>query len=353
MRIDSICVFVFLICDVSEHLFAFFFLPLENMTSLHFLRSTCSQAVFLEAKMKSAGRSVFKICRCYSVTQSCPTLCDPMDCSTPGFPVLHYLPEFAQTHVHWVSDAIQPSHPLSSPSPTALSLSQQQGCFPVSQFYASGGQSIGISASASVLPVHIQGWLIFFRMDWSDLAVQETLSLWYHDLKAPVRCLSALFMVQLSRPCTATGNTMALTVRTSVGKVTSLLLNILSRFVIASLPRNKHLFISWLQSPSAVIFGAKKTKSVTVFTFSLSVNVCHEVMGPDAIIWVFLMLSFKANFSLSSLTLVEMLFSSSSLSAIIAVSSAYLRLWYFSWQSWFQLVIHLAQHLPWCTLHIS
>ena len=129
MRIDSICVFVFLICDVSEHLFAFSFLPLENMTSLHFLRSTCSQAVFLEAKMKSAGRSVFKICRCYSVTQSCPTLCDPMDCSTPGFPVLHYLPEFAQTHVHGVSDAIQPSHPLSSPSPSALSLSQHQGLF--------------------------------------------------------------------------------------------------------------------------------------------------------------------------------------------------------------------------------
>ena len=69
MRIDSICVFVFLICDVLEHLFAFSFLPLENMTSLYFLRSTCSQAVFLEAKMKSAGRSVFKICGCYSVTR--------------------------------------------------------------------------------------------------------------------------------------------------------------------------------------------------------------------------------------------------------------------------------------------
>ena len=84
-------------------------------------------------------------------------LCDPMDCSTPGFPLLHYLPEFAQTHVHWVSDAIQPSHPLLPPSPLALNLSQHQS-FPVSWFFASGGQSIGASASASVLPMNIQGW---------------------------------------------------------------------------------------------------------------------------------------------------------------------------------------------------
>ena len=82
-------------------------------------------------------------------------LCDPMDCNTPGFPVLHYLPEFAQTHVHQVSDAIQPSHPLSSPSPPALNLTQHQS-FPMSQFFASGGHSIGVSASASVLPMNIQ-----------------------------------------------------------------------------------------------------------------------------------------------------------------------------------------------------
>ena len=92
-----------------------------------------------------------------SVAQSCLTLCKPMDCSMPGFTVLHQLPELAQTHVHQVGDAIQPPHPLSSPSPPAFSLSQHQDLStPVCQFFASGGQSIGISASASVLPMNIQ-----------------------------------------------------------------------------------------------------------------------------------------------------------------------------------------------------
>ena len=91
-----------------------------------------------------------------SVTQSCPTLCIPMDCSMPSLPVCNQLPEFTQTHVHLVGDAIQPSHPLLSPFLPALSLSQHQGLFPVSQFFASGGQSIGISVSASVLPANIQ-----------------------------------------------------------------------------------------------------------------------------------------------------------------------------------------------------
>ena len=81
-----------------------------------------------------------------------------MHCSTPGFPVLHRLPEFAQTHVHWVGDAIQPSHPLSSPCPPAFNLSQHQGLFLMSWLFASGGQSIGASASASVLPINIQYW---------------------------------------------------------------------------------------------------------------------------------------------------------------------------------------------------
>ena len=99
-----------------------------------------------------------------SVAQSCPILCDPMGCSTPGFPVHHQLPEFAQTHVHRIGDAIQPSHPLLSPSPPAFSLSQHQGSFLVSQFFASGGQSIGASASASVLPMNIQDW---FPLGWT------------------------------------------------------------------------------------------------------------------------------------------------------------------------------------------
>ena len=93
-----------------------------------------------------------------SVAQSCPTLCDLVDYSTPGFPVLHYLQEFAQTHVHWVSDAIQASHLLSSPSPPVLNLSQHQGSSPVSQLFASGGQNIGASASASIFSMNIQSW---------------------------------------------------------------------------------------------------------------------------------------------------------------------------------------------------
>ena len=106
--------------------------------------------VITKVKMRSFWIS------CCSVTQSFPTLCKPMDCST-GFPVLHYLPEFVQTHVHWVSEAIQPSHPLSPPSP-ALNLSQHQGLFQMSQLFESGGQSVGTSASASVLPMNIQDW---------------------------------------------------------------------------------------------------------------------------------------------------------------------------------------------------
>ena len=99
-----------------------------------------------------------------SVPQSCLTLCNSMDCSTPGFPVHHQLPELAQTHVHQVSDAIQPSHRLSSPSPPAFNLSQHQGIFQCVSSLPSGGQSTGISASASVLPMNIQDW---FPLGWT------------------------------------------------------------------------------------------------------------------------------------------------------------------------------------------
>ena len=117
---------------------------------------------------------------------------------------------------------------------------------------------------------------------------------------------------------------IALTRQTFVGKVMSLLLNMLSRLVITFLPRSKCLLISWLQSPSAVILEPRKIKSVTVSTVSPSIS--HEVMGPDATIFVFWMLSFKPTFSLSYFTFIKRLFSSSSLSAIRVVSSAYLRL---------------------------
>ena len=121
-----------------------------------------------------------------------------------------------------------------------------------------------------------------------------------------------------------TGKTIALTRPTFVGKVMSLLLNMLSRLVITFLPRSKRLLISWLQSPSAVILEPQKRKSDTVSTVSPSIS--HEVMGPDAMMLVFWMLSFKPTFSLSSFTFIKRLFSSSSLSAIWGVSSAYLRL---------------------------
>ena len=110
-------------------------------------------------------------CRC-SVTESCLTFCDPMNCSTPGFLVLHYLPEFAQIHVHWVSDAILPSHLPSSPSPPVLNLSQHESLsFPMSRFFPSNSQSIGVSASASVLPVNTQD---LFSLGLSDLISLES-----------------------------------------------------------------------------------------------------------------------------------------------------------------------------------
>ena len=131
-------------------------------------------------------------------------------------------------------------------------------------------------------------------------------------------------MVQLSRPYMTTGKAIALTRWTFVGKVMSLLFNMLSRFVLDFLPRSKCLLISWLQSPSAVIFEPKKRKSVTVSTVSPSIR--HEVRGPNAMILVFLMLSFKPAFLLSSFIFIKSLFSSPSLSTIRVVSSAYLRL---------------------------
>ena len=122
-----------------------------------------------------------------------------MDCSTPGLPVHHQLPEFTQTYVHWVGDAIQSSHPLSSPSSRLQSFSTS-GSFPVSQFFTSGSQSIGVSASPSVLPVNIQDWFSF-RIDWFELlAIQGILKnlLQHHSSKASVLWHSVFFIVQLS-----------------------------------------------------------------------------------------------------------------------------------------------------------
>ena len=146
-----------------------------------------------------------------SVAQSCPTVCNPMDCSTPGLPVHHQLLKFTQTHVHWVGDTIQPLHPLSSPSPPPFNISQHQG-LQMSQFFASVGQNIGVSASTSVLPVNTQTDLL--RVDWLDLlAVQGTLKslLQHHSSKASILRHSAFFIVQLSHPYMTTAKTIALT----------------------------------------------------------------------------------------------------------------------------------------------
>ena len=137
-------------------------------------------------------------CCCCSVVHSCLTLCNSMDCSMPGFPVLHHLPELDQTHVHWVGDAIQPSHPLLIvPFSSCLQSLPASGSFLMSRLFESGGQSIGASALASVFPMNR---VDFLRTDWLDLlAVQGTLKSLFqqHNLKASVLQCSAFFIVQL------------------------------------------------------------------------------------------------------------------------------------------------------------
>ena len=179
-----------------------------------------------------------------SVPQSYPTLFDSVDCSTPGFPVLHILPEFAQTHVHWVGDAIQPSHSLPPSSPPALSLSQQR--------VFSSESTLRIrwpkywSFSFSVISSNEYLGLISFRIDWFDLlAVQGTLKslCQQHSSKASILWCSAFLMVWLSHLYMTTGKTIALTILNSVIKVMSLLFKTVPSFVIACFPKSKRLLI--------------------------------------------------------------------------------------------------------------
>ena len=168
-----------------------------------------------------------------------------MNRSTPGLPVHHQLPEFTQTHVHWVGDAIQLSHPLPSPSSPTFNLSRQVGnalCIRWPKYW---------SFSFNISPSNEYSGLISFRMDWFDLLkVQRTLKslLQHHSPKASILQCSAFFMVQLSHPHMTTGKTIPLTRWIFVDKVMSLLLNMLSRLVITFFPRSKRLLISWLQS---------------------------------------------------------------------------------------------------------
>ena len=126
-----------------------------------------------------------------SVAQLCPTLCDLMDCSTPGLPVHQQLQELAQTHVHRIGDAIQPSHPLSSPSSSCLQSFPASGSFPMSQLFASGGQGTGVSASVSVLPMNIQGWLSSTQEEWLPPYTEaswDSEALWGFEEEEELQC---------------------------------------------------------------------------------------------------------------------------------------------------------------------
>ena len=207
-----------------------------------------------------------------SVAQLCLILCDPMDCSMPGLPVHHQLLESTLTHVHQVGDALQPSHPLLSPSPPDLNLSSIRGFSNESALCIRGPKYWSFSFNISPSSEHPE--LISFRMNWLDLlAVQGTLKslLQHHSPKASILRCSAFFIVQLSHPYMTTGKTIALIKRPFVDKVMSLLLNMLSSLVITFLPKSKHLLISWLQSPSAMILEPRKIKSATVSTVSPSI----------------------------------------------------------------------------------
>ena len=211
-----------------------------------------------------------------------------MDCSMPGFPVYHKLLELAQ--LMSIESVMPSNHPN-----LCYFLLLLPSIFP----------SIRISSNESVLCIRWPkywsfsfninpssehpGLLISFRTDWLDLlAVQGTLKslLQHHSSKASILWHSGFFRVQHSHPYMIAGKTIALTRWTFLDKVMSLLFNMLSMLVIAFLPRSKHLLISWLQSPSTVILEPKKIKSFIVSIFSPSI--CHEVMGPDAMILSFL-----------------------------------------------------------------
>ena len=221
-----------------------------------------------------------------------------MDCSTPGFSV------HSQSLLKLMSiKSVMPPnhlilcHPLLFPPsifPSIRVFSNESVRIRWSKYW---------SFTFSTSPSNEYSGMISFRVDWFDLlAIQGTLkSLHHHSSKASILWCSAFFIVQLSHPYMTTGKTIARW--TFVGKVMSLLFNILSRLVITFLPRSKHLLISWLQSQSAVILEPPKIKSLSVSIVSPSI--CHEVMGPAAMILVFWMLSFNPNFLLSSFTFIK------------------------------------------------
>ena len=213
-----------------------------------------------------------------------------------------------------------------------LQLFPETGSFPMSWLFASGSQSFGASASALALPISIQGWLplgLTGLISWKPRDSQESCPApQFESISSFLNQFFSL-LYGLSHPYiwlshSTTEENHLFNYMDFVIKVMSLLFNMLFRFVIAFLPRRRHLLLSWLQSPSTVILEPKKIKSVSVSI--VPPPVCHEVIGLDAMILVFWILSFKPTFSLSSFTFIKRLFSSSLLSATRVVSFAYLRL---------------------------
>ena len=220
--------------------------------------------------------------------------------------------------------------------------------FLISWLYVSGGQNIGASASVSsiqdLFPLGLTGLISLQSKGLSRVFSKSQLK------GIQSWAFSLLFYGPILAFIHDYWKNHSLTIWTFVGKVMSLLFNTSSRFAIAFLIRSKHPLISWLQSPSAVILEPKKIACHCFHCFSICLPWSD---GTGSMIFIFRMLSFKPAFSLSSFTFIKTLFSSSSLSAITVVSSAYLRLWIFLWQSWLQLVLLPAQRFSWCTLHIS
>ena len=235
-----------------------------------------------------------------------------------------YFSEFAQTYVHWVGDGLQSSRPLSSPSlPAFLQSFPTSEPFPLTWLFTLGGQSIGTSASALVLPMNIQGWF--------PLGLTGLISLQSH-------------------PYMTTEKTVALTLWTFIGKVMSLWYNMLASFVLYSLPRSNRLLSSWLHSTSAMILEPKKIKSITVYIF-LHLFAMNW--------WDWMPWSYFLNVEFCQLF--HSALSSSSRGSLVSLcfpplERCYLHIWgywYFSLQSWFQLILHPTWHFAWCTLHMS
>ena len=245
-----------------------------------------------------------------------------MNLSTPGFPVHHQLSEFTQTHVHWVGDAIQPSHLcrpllLLPPIPSSMRVFSNQSalCNRWPKY---------CSFSFNISPSNEHPGLISFRMDWLDLlAVQGTLkSLFqHHSSKASILLCSSFYSPTLTTTHDYWKN-RNINYMDHVDKLMSLLFNMLSSLVITFLPRSKHLLISWLQSPYAGILEPPKIKSTSFHCFPIYLPWSDGTGYHDL---SFLNVSFKPTFSLSSFTFIKRLFSSSSLSAIRVVP-VYLRL---------------------------